>query len=229
MTLARRKMAIQLSVFLAVFFIVWTLRATVFYAVDESIASPTLRAVYSNFLKLILWVLPAVAFVYWLRRASPAKYLGLSVFPNARVWSVCLVITVVFLLSVALVELWDGRKSFSGSALASSLLGIAPLWLLASALFEELLFRGLVMKELMFLLPTYIAATLTSLLFMAVHLPYWLSHGGLTQTTMTNAFGVFLFSLIACWLFAKSASIWPPTLAHIANNLLSSSLVAGST
>jgi len=82
------------------------------------------------------------------------------------------------------------------------------------------------MKELMTLLPACLANALTSLLFMGVHLPYWLSHRGLTQTVMANAVAVFLFSVVAGWLFAKTASIWPPTLAHIANNLLSSMLVA---
>ena len=83
----------------------------------------------------------------------------------------------------------------------------------------------MVMKEFLTLLPTSLAILLTSLLFVGVHLPYWLSHGGPTPAMLTNAIGVFVFSLLACWLYAKSASIWPPTLAHIANNLLSSLLV----
>jgi len=71
-----RKAARDLFLFLAAFFVVWTLRATRFYAVDESIASPTLRAAYSDLLKFILWVLPATAFARWLRRTPPVKYLG---------------------------------------------------------------------------------------------------------------------------------------------------------
>ena len=80
----QRKAALNLSLFLAAFFVLWTLRATVFYSVDESIASPTLRAAYADLLKLVLWVLPAAAFAYWLRSARPAKYLGLSVVPSLR-------------------------------------------------------------------------------------------------------------------------------------------------
>jgi membrane protease YdiL (CAAX protease family) len=224
----QRKAALQLSSFLVAFFVLWTLRATLFYAVDESIASPASRAVYSHLLKLVLWVLPAAAFAYVLRQAPPAKYLGLSVWPSRRNWFLCLGVTVVFLLVVTLVELAVGKKSLSTASVSSLPLSLWLLQLLLPPLVEELLFRGLVMKELLTLLPAYLAMALTSLLFVGAHLPYWLSHGGATQAIMTNAGGVFVFSVLACWLFAKTASIWPPTVAHVANNLLSSMLVASS-
>jgi membrane protease YdiL (CAAX protease family) len=222
----QRKTALDLSLFLAAFFVLWTVRATLFYAVDESIASPTWRAAYSNLLKFVLWVLPASVFACWLRSTPPAKYLGLSVLPSLRKWLWCLAVTGVFLLAVTLFEVTLGRKCFSSASLSSLPATLALLQLAVSPLFEEILFRGLVMKELMTLLPAYVANALTSLLFVGAHLPYWLSHGGPAQAMLANAFGAFVFSVVACWLFAKSASIWPPTVAHIANNLLSSLLVA---
>jgi len=225
-TVNQRRAALELSLFLVAFFILWTVRATWFYAVDESIASPTSRAAYANLLKLVLWVLPASAFAYWLRSTPPLKYLGLSVVPSLRDWLSCLAVTVIFLLAVTLFEVTIGRKFFSGASLSSLPTTLALLQLVISPLFEEILFRGLVMKELMTLLPTYPANALTSLLFMGAHLPYWLSHGGPIQAMLANAFGVFAFSVVACWLFAKTASTWPPTFAHIANNILSSLLVA---
>jgi len=223
-----RKPILQLSVFLAAFFVLWTLRATVFFSIDESIASPTARATYSNLLKFVLWVLSAAAFAYWLRNASPTKYLGVSVFPRSRTWLSCLAVTAIFLMAVTLLDLTVGRKSFSGAGLSSLATAVGLQQFLVSPLFEELLFRGLVMKELLLFLPAYLASALTSLLFLGVHIPFWLSHGGLTQAMLANAFGVFVFSLVACWLYARSASIWPPTFAHVANNILSSLLVAGS-
>ena len=69
----QRKAALSLSLFLGGFFILWTLRATLFYAVDGSIASLTWRAAYADLLKLVVWVLPAAAFGYWLRSTPPAK------------------------------------------------------------------------------------------------------------------------------------------------------------
>lgn len=225
----KRKLAVQLFLFLAAFFVLWTLRATVFYAVDESIASPIWRAAYSDLLKLVLWVLPAAAFAAVLRGAPPAKYLGLTVWPSRRNWWLCLGVTVVFLLVVASFELTVGKKSFSATGLAALPIALWLLQLALSPLLEELLFRGLVLKELLTLLPASLAIALTSLLFVGIHLPFWLSHGGLTRAMAANAAGVFIFSLLAGWLFAKTASIWPPTVAHIANNVLSSLLVVGTT
>src|SRR5664279_6634218 len=63
----RRRFAIQLSLFVAIFLAVWSLRATVFFALDEWIASPILRAAYADLLKLVLWILPAAVFVSRLR------------------------------------------------------------------------------------------------------------------------------------------------------------------
>ena len=222
----QRRPALDLCLFLAAFFVLWTFRATLFDAVDESIASPTLRAAFSALLKLILWVLPASAFACWLRGTPPAKYLGLSVAPSLRNWLLCLAVTALFLVAVTLFEIMIGRKSFSGAGLSSLPTALALLQLVVSPLFEEIFFRGLVMKELMILLPGCLANALTSLLFVGIHLPYWLSHGGLTQAMLANAVGVFLFSVVACWLFARTVSTWPPTVAHVANNILSSLLVA---
>lgn len=224
----RRRASLHLSLFLAAFFVVWTFRATLFYAVDESIASPTARAAYSNLLKLIIWVLPAAAFGHRLRSTPPARYLGLSVMPSLRHWWLCLAATLIFLLAVTLLTLTLGGKSFSAVSLTSLPTVLGLLQFVISPLLEELLFRGMVMKELLTLLPTCLATVLTSLLFVGVHLPYWLSHGGPTPAMLANALGVFVFSLLACWLFTMSASIWPPTLAHVGNNILSALLIHAS-
>jgi membrane protease YdiL (CAAX protease family) len=224
--MASRQRALHLCVFLAAFFVAWSLRATVFYSLDEQIASQFWRTAYSNLLKFVLWVLPAAAFVYWLRAASPARYLGVSVMPAARAWLRLLLVIIGFLVAVALLETTFGHKSLFAARLLSIPLGVLVLQFVMTPLLEEVLFRGLVMKELLDLLPAYLAGVLTSLLFVGAHLPYWLSHGGLTPATMANCAGVFVFSLVACWLYAKSSSIWPAVVAHTGNNLLAFILVA---
>src|SRR5258708_6304880 len=99
-TPTRRQRAIQLAVFLTAFFVVWSLRATVFFAIDEQIASEIWRGVYSNLLKRALWVLPAVVFAAWLRKASPARYLGLSNPSRLQTWLRCLTVTAAYLGAV---------------------------------------------------------------------------------------------------------------------------------
>ncbi len=217
----------QLTLFLLAFFAVWTVRATALSWVDETIASPTLRAAYSDLLKMWLWALPAGVFVVALRRTGPAKYLGMTVWPDARAWASCLAVTAIYLEIVALVGSAVQKKAFSPEAVTSLSVPLFALRLLLSPLLEELLFRGFILKELLALLPKARAIVLTSLLFAASHLPYWLSHRGLTQAVASDAIGVFIFSLVASWLFARTQSIWPPTLAHVAANVLASVLTAG--
>lgn len=224
----QRKRSLQLSLFLVSFFFLWTLRVTLFYAVDESIASPTWRAAYSNLLKLVVWVLPAAAFVYVLRSAPPAKYLGLSVWPSRRNWLLCNSVTVAFLLAVTLFETTVRKKCFSTAIFSSLPVTLLLLQLLLPPLLEELLFRGFLMTELLALLPLHRALALTSLLFAGIHMPYWLAHGATTRAVVINGGAAFVFSVLAGWLFAKTASIWPSTCAHIANNLLFSMLAASN-
>jgi membrane protease YdiL (CAAX protease family) len=219
----RFRAALPLLLFLLAFFVVWTLRATVFISIDESISSALGRAVYSNVLKFAVWVLPAVAFVWWVRRISPPHYLGISIWPDRLRWQQCLGITATFIGAVAVVEL-AGEKSISFATLAALPLALWVLQFALSPLLEEILFRGFVLRELLMLMSAPRAMALTSLLFVGTHLPYWLTHDG-ASTIMTNAAGVFIFSLVACWLFVKTESIWPPTLAHIANNLLTAVLI----
>ena len=79
MSTTRRPSAKELSLFVVCFFVVWSVRATFLYAIDASIAPDALRTVYSVSVKLVLWGASAFAYVIWVRRASPFRYLGISV------------------------------------------------------------------------------------------------------------------------------------------------------
>jgi membrane protease YdiL (CAAX protease family) len=224
MTATNRPSAKKLSLFIVCFFAIWSVRATFLYAIDESIAPDSLRNVYSVTVKLILWVLPAVGYACWVRHASPFRYLGLSVMPSAGKWLKYLVVIGLFLSAqVAFPSILDGKTpSLAGISVSITLSGM--LSFVVSPFLEELLFRGLLLHELAALLPRWVANLLASLLFAGIHLPFWLSHGGLSAMMLTNTAGVFIFSLLAGWLYLDSSSIWPPTVAHIANNCVAALL-----
>jgi membrane protease YdiL (CAAX protease family) len=222
---AKGHSAREILLFIVCFSAVWTVRATYLYAIDDSIASDTLRTVYSVTVKLILWAVPAFAFACWVRHASPFRYLGLSVMPSARQWIKYLVVIGLFLSALIGFEIIVGGKQLSLAGIPSSLTLAAWLSIAASAFIEELLFRGLLLHDLAALLPRWGANLLTSLLFAGIHLPFWLSHGGMSGALLINAGGVFIFSLLAGWLYLDSSSIWPSTLAHIANNCVAALLV----
>jgi uncharacterized protein len=220
----RTKAAIELTLLLGGIFILWSVRAIYGYAYDASIASETLRALYGNVVKGVLWVVPAFGFARWARHSKPVRYLGISVMPTARQWSWCLGVIGLFVLAVIGFETLQGGKSLARSGIPFSITTVGVLFYVVSPVLEEILFRGLVLKELGSLMPGGIANLVTSLLFVGIHLPYWLSHGGVTPGMISNCVGIFAFSLVAGWLYLRSASIWPPVCAHLANNLVASLL-----
>lgn len=221
-----RSPAVQLSLFIAVFFAVWSVRATLLTAIDEQIRSPFYLAIYSNLVKFLIWVVSAAFFVSRFRAAAPIAYLGVSAFPRARTWLLSFVVITTYLAVIVFVETVAGSKQFSASAVISLPLALFLLQFCITPILEEVLFRGFVLKELLALLPSVTAILISSLLFALIHLPYWLSHAGATPAVLLNFGGVFVFGLLAGWLYARSVSIWPSVLAHMANNLLAVMLVA---
>ena len=152
----------------------------------------------------------------------------MSVAPSIRQWVFCLIVTALFLGAAAGFETVSGRRKLSLDGISFSITISGVLFTFVSPLLEEILFRGLLLKELSGLLPWWSANLLTSFLFVGIHLPFWLSHGGVTGMVLSNAAGVLIFSLVAGWLYLRSSSIWPPLFAHIANNSVAALLVAGN-
>ena len=210
---------------LAAFYVVWSLRATVFYFIDESIASDAWRSIYSTSIKFVLWVLPAIAFIGCFRRASALKYLGIAHFPSGREWGIAALATSLFLGTVVALELTFGGKTFQPSPPAVQ----AFVLLAASALIEEILFRGLVMRELSGPFHGVMANLITSLLFGGVHWPHWLWSQGLNAGVLADSVGVLLASLLFGWIYLRARSIWPCFAAHVANNVVAGFLVVSSS
>ena len=225
----RNRAYLQLAVFILGFFAVWTVRATYGYAVDESFTSPGARVAYSTTVKFLLWVVPAYVFVRWVRGQRPLDYLGVTRMPSLRQWAWCLAVLGCFLaaLTVSETTILD-RKHFEWARVAANATAPGLTLAIAVPLFEEILFRGLFTNEIRRFRGPGMAAVLTALLFAAVHLPNWTWRYGLSGALLANAAGVFVFGLVAAWLYLRTSSIWPPTIAHIANNLLASLLVIGS-
>jgi membrane protease YdiL (CAAX protease family) len=210
---------------LAAFFVVWSLRATVFYFIDVSIPSDFWRSVYSTAIKAALWLAPAYIYVRWIRGAPALKYLGISVVPSGREWNVAALVTALYLGSVVGLEVAIGGKSLHLSLPTS----FAFDFLAASALIEEILFRGLVLHEFSRRFSGVPANIIASLLFVGVHWPYWLWSRGPGIGVLADSVGVFLASLLFGWLYLRTRSIWPCFVAHVANNIVAGFWVASDS
>jgi membrane protease YdiL (CAAX protease family) len=217
--------AAAICLFVMAFFAIWSLRATLLYSIDESFAAGLPRTAYATAVKLLLWCGLGAGFVVLVRRENPLHYCGLTTAVDARVFAKCLALTLAFVTAILGVELTLGGKGFNAAALLDIIGASGFLMFFVSPAVEEFMFRGLILKEIARLTANATANILTSLLFVGIHLPFWLYYGGLTDVVVANAVGVFIFSMVAGWFYLKSGSVWPAVVVHIANNIVAAGLV----
>ena len=78
---------------------------------------------------------------------------------------------------------------------------------------EEVFFRGFILAALVPSLGMVRAAIVGSVVFAAAHL------------TLGTMVPIFVTGLLLSWLYLRSRSIWPPLVAHMAQNLIAVSVV----
>lgn len=101
-----------------------------------------------------------------------------------------------------------------------SLAWIIALWVVvapATAVAEELLYRGMLYRWFRERLPVWLAILVSSVVFGLLH-GSLISPGGWLGAGM--AFGLTMFGVIAAFLFEASGSLWPSILVHFVNNSL---------
>ena len=208
-----------LLVYVGAFFLVWALRATVFYSFDTGIESEALRNVYSNAVKLFIWVLPVFVYLIKVDRVSPFRYLKLDTPPDKASSIFALIIIAIYFSGVILISLFVQGKHFKLSVSVVGLLSTS-----VSSLFEEILFRGFILNKLRESLGFWKANLLAALLFSLIHLPNWLWTKGLQTQIVIDALSLFILACFLGYLVKKTNSLWPSVAAHITNNILASTL-----
>jgi membrane protease YdiL (CAAX protease family) len=208
-----------LLVYVGLFFIVWTLRATVFYSFDASIESEALRNVYSNVAKLIIWVLPVFVYLIKVDKANPSRYLKLNTPVNKDGLFFALIIILIYFSGVLFISLFAQGKHIKLNFNSVALLSTS-----VSSLFEEILFRGFILNKLWESLSFWKANLLAAFLFSLAHLPNWLWTKGPQTQIVVDSLSVFMLACFLGYLVKKTNSLWPSVAAHITNNFLASFL-----
>jgi membrane protease YdiL (CAAX protease family) len=221
MPLAPYRTGGNFALFLALFFVVWALRATVGFHVDEQLPEGGARQVYSLISKILLWLVPAVLYALAIRSDRPAQSLRLG-WPDfsLRGWRTVLIgLAALAAVAWGAAHAHDATSAQLGTALLARGLGTAA-WAFPSAFVEEAFFRGLVQTELTERLRFAMANVVTSLLFVAIHLPHWLWMHGFDSGLWRMSAGVFFVGLVTGYLTRRTGSIWPAAAWHTANNTL---------
>lgn len=211
--------------FLFAFYVVWGLRATVFYGIDRRLGGGVARELYAHLLRLLIWLLPLFGFLRLVERVAPLAYLKLTTRLRAPLMGFSLVL--LYLLGIYGFEyLVNGKNIWAAAqrlSLDDWLQGLG--WAFLAPVVEEVFYRGFVLQKLTESLPFWAANLLTALLFLLIHLPYWLYTGMAFVPIARLSVPILLLALMLGYLVRKSDSLYPSILLHLLNNW--SSMVYG--
>ena len=173
-----------------------------------------LYALINIVVRLLVWVLPVFVYLRYFERVKPSAYLKLT-----QHWRRGLLFAIGFStlnLLAALVQhgwpqLRPGAVTWNSILSTSLLIGFV----------EEIPYRGLIFQKLNEWFSFPVASLISSLLFLAIHLPGWLS---LHLFTLHNAIFVFVFGIVMTVLLRLSQSLWAPIVSHSLNDFFSAVL-----
>ena len=168
-------------------------------------------AVVNIGIRLLVWVLPVFLYLRFVDRAEPIEYLKLK-----RYWKRGVVIGLAltginFVLSMARFGIpHPNIRSLSWNSIFGTSLLIG--------LIEEIPYRGFIFQKLQERLGFWIANLISSVLFLGIHLPGWISLQMLRAGTVVFVliFGVLMVIVLRC-----SRSLWSVIVTHSLNDFLS--------
>lgn len=173
-------------------------------------------AFFEGAVKLLIYGLPVLVLIKTKKAdlVSPAnRWLRV----NRETFTVGLGGGALFLTFFLLVNLM--KNGMQGLVFQSPGAGEILSTVLFAGLTEELFFRGLLLNSLMTRLSFVKADVITALAFALIHLPSWLSSGGVHPAVLlTNLVSVFVVGLLLGGVFEKSRNLWGPFFFHALYN-----------
>jgi uncharacterized protein len=197
--------------YLVAFFAAWTIYVLIFYPHVRGLGEASLIYALAGIgVRLLIWVLPVVAYIRLADHTCPARYLRLVDRWQAGVLVGLALAIAIFALSASR---FGWPRVSEGSVTWNSVLGTS----LGVGFFEEIPFRGFILQKLSARVGFFLANLVSSLLFVAIHLPGWLS---LHLFTWPVALYVFVFSFVLGLVFRIVGSLWACIVAHSANDFI---------
>jgi membrane protease YdiL (CAAX protease family) len=192
-----------------VFHATWTIWVLVVYPRLRTLGEDTLSYALINLaVRALVWLLPVFIYLRFVDGVKPARYLKLT-----EHWRRGLLVALVFssfnlLVSVA----QHGWPHFRAGAFTwNSVLSTSML----IGFVEEIPYRGFIFQKLNEWISFPYASLISSLLFLAIHLPGWFSLG---LFKIQNAIFVFVFGVLMTVLLRYARSLWAPIVSHSLND-----------
>jgi len=175
-------------------------------------------------IKLIIWTIPAVFLVCY---NSSDMFLTLREMLNSKVKLTPYVLLSIGILAYCLVSsiVINGNITLTRPDPLSWLIG----GVLLVGITEEVLFRGFFLNALLRKTSTIYAHVVSSLMFVVVHLPWWIYSGSASDllSALVACVSIFALGFIFGWAFMKSRNIFIPIFLHMLWNLLQTLFVVG--
>ena len=177
----------------------------------KSLGETTLRYALVNVtIRLLVWVLPVFLYLIYVDGLNPIEYLRLR-----KNWQRGLIIGIVlsvinFLGSMARFGIPHlSAASFTWNSIISTsfLIGFV----------EEIPYRGFMLQKFTERFGFWIAALISSILFLSIHLPGWIS---LKLFRVGTAISVFVFGAVMALVFRYGKSLWGPIIVHSTNDFI---------
>lgn len=212
--------------FFGLFYIAWIFRATWFYSkVDAFISNPWTAVLFSDLIKIMLWVMPAVFYITRLDQQDPRKVMRINTRVDLQGMKLAGVVTVLYFTGVFTTEYFLSHRTLRPLFESSlpHLLNVLFMMFI-SPFAEEFLFRGFVLPKLQETHRFWSANIWQSFLFTAMHWPFWIWSTGINTALLLLTVSLFAIGLLLGWITQRTNSIWPAIGVHILNNFLVSFL-----
>jgi membrane protease YdiL (CAAX protease family) len=198
--------------YVVAFHLLWIAWPFVLYPRLTALGSATLTYALLNLtIRFLFWIAPVLLYLRLVDGVDPFEYLKLRHHVRRGV-IVALVLTAI---NVAGTLARFGPPHLSMDRVTwNSVLGTS----FFIGFIEEIPYRGFMLQKFGERMDFWLANLITSLLFLAIHLPGWIA---LHTFNPGAAATVFVFGVVLAMAVKYSDSLWAPILTHSANDCLS--------
>ncbi len=164
--------------------------------------------------KLLFWIIPTFLYIQFVEHQNPLMYLKLTTHPlKGLAWGL---FGCIFVIALEVGNLL--RYPFHLSQSLDTWVNV----ILLVGLMEEIPFRGLLFQKLQSWFGVVWAILLSTLLFVCIHIPLWMSTGQSFSQILFEMILIFLVGILACIVLEISGSLWSSVIVHTFYNFLNS-------
>ncbi|NHM33003.1 CPBP family intramembrane glutamic endopeptidase [Neobacillus terrae] len=193
--------------YLLVFYFVWALKEL--WVINYfHLFSETTYALFNASAKVLVWIVPAWLYVKYYLNTNPMYYFNMNInVKKGLFWGIILSLC-YGLLCFAIAVYLDKQGVFHFLLPLDSYID----GFLVVGITEEIVFRGLILKEINKRISFWKANVITALLFLFIHYPIWI-HNGTFFHFASHVF-IFLLGLIFGYIYKKTSSLWSVVILH---------------